>query len=336
MIKKLNNVKSIVSGNSPLISVIVPIYNTEEYLEKCVYSIINQKYKHIEIILVNDGSTDKSGEICDFFESIDTRVKVIHKQNGGLSSARNAGINISNGDYLGFVDSDDWIVSNMYKNLLKLAMENKADMVRCEFLENENEPNVKESTTQILKKNKFMPLILTDIVSSHMVICIFSRKLFDQLEFPIGYIAEDMMIFHLLAGRANKLVMTNKQLYYYYNERVDNISNSTELKFDNTMHRAIAFKNRYIYSIDRYPDVQDDILKRTVRFILASFCRVPKNLKKDSKDSNDMNILYNFINYYETAIISSKSISIIEKISIKLILLNRTFFIRLCRVFNMN
>ncbi|MDE6946071.1 MAG: glycosyltransferase, partial [Anaeroplasmataceae bacterium] len=101
-----------------IISVIVPIYNTEPYLNRCIDSIIKQTYRNLEIILVNDGSTDRSGEICDAYEKADNRVKVIHKRNGGLSSARNSGLEILNGKYIGFVDSDDYIAADMYETLL--------------------------------------------------------------------------------------------------------------------------------------------------------------------------------------------------------------------------
>ena len=109
-----------------LISVIVPVYNVEEYVEKCVLSIINQTYKNLEIILVDDGSTDNSGKICDEIAIKDNRIKVIHKKNGGLSDARNVGIDIAKGDYLGFVDSDDYIDPDMYSILLN-------NMNNCKF-----------------------------------------------------------------------------------------------------------------------------------------------------------------------------------------------------------
>ena len=98
--------------NEELISIIVPVYNVEEYLKECIDSIINQTYKRIEIILVDDGSTDKSGKICDDYAKIDKRIKVVHKENGGLSDARNVGISVSSGKYIAFVDSDDWVEKN--------------------------------------------------------------------------------------------------------------------------------------------------------------------------------------------------------------------------------
>ena len=114
-----------------LISIIVPVYNVENYLRKCVDSIINQSYKNLEIILVDDGSTDSSGKICDEYSLKDSRIKVIHKKNGGLSDARNAGMEIASGDFWGFVDSDDYIDSDMYSVLLENLLGAEADLSAC-------------------------------------------------------------------------------------------------------------------------------------------------------------------------------------------------------------
>ena len=111
------------------ISIIVPIYNVEKYLSKCVDSILNQQYYDLEVILVDDGSTDHSGEIAESYKEKDERVIVIHKNNGGLSSARNAGLDVVHGDYVGFVDSDDWIEPNMYADMMNAMCKYKCDVV---------------------------------------------------------------------------------------------------------------------------------------------------------------------------------------------------------------
>ena len=121
--------------NQPeLISIIVPVYKVEKYLDKCVESIVEQTYKNLEIILVDDGSPDNCSAMCDEWAQKDSRIKVIHKENGGLSSARNAGLDACTGDYIGFVDSDDWIEPDMYEYLLNISMKNNADVSRCEFV----------------------------------------------------------------------------------------------------------------------------------------------------------------------------------------------------------
>ncbi len=113
------------------ISVIIPVYKVEKYLDKCVESIVNQTYKNLEIILVDDGSPDNCPAMCDVWAEKDERIRVIHKENGGLADARNAGMDIATGDYIGFVDSDDWIEPNMYEMLLKNALKYDADISRC-------------------------------------------------------------------------------------------------------------------------------------------------------------------------------------------------------------
>lgn len=119
----------------PKISVIVPVYNVAPYLKKCVDSIINQTFTDIEIILVDDGSTDESGTICDQYAQKDSRVKVIHKPNGGLSDARNSGLEVCSGEYIGFVDSDDWISPDMYETLIHFAVKEDLDVAMCGVLD---------------------------------------------------------------------------------------------------------------------------------------------------------------------------------------------------------
>ena len=115
------------------VSIVVPIYNVEKYLEQCIDSIINQTLKDIEIILVDDGSPDNCPQICDDYAKKDSRIKVVHKKNGGLSSARNAGIEVATGDYIGFVDSDDYIELDMYEKMYSIAIENNVDFVMSDY-----------------------------------------------------------------------------------------------------------------------------------------------------------------------------------------------------------
>src|SRR5699024_8688641 len=121
------------------ISVIVPVYNAEKYLHRCIKSILDQTYKNLEIILVDDGSIDTSGKICDYYDHKDERIKVIHKENGGQSSARNTGLTIASGDYVSFVDSDDWIVEDIYEYCINLIKTTNCDVVdfKCMFTNGE-------------------------------------------------------------------------------------------------------------------------------------------------------------------------------------------------------
>ena len=136
-----------------LISIIVPIYKVEIYLRKCIDSIVNQTYKNIEILLIDDGSPDNCGIICDEYAKKDERIKVIHKENGGLSDARNYGIEASTGDYIIFIDSDDYVSESMCENLLICALENNADIVSCNFKEIYIDNNREKINKQSIKKS---------------------------------------------------------------------------------------------------------------------------------------------------------------------------------------
>lgn len=203
-----------------LISVVVPVYNVEDYIHKCVDSIINQTYRNLEIILVDDGSTDNSGRICDEYAEIDERIKVIHKENGGLSDARNAGIDISKGDYLGFVDSDDYIDADMYRILMNNMKNADADIstcVRIMYTGDDSIPLCEENTTVCLNsydaikdlftKNRFVYPMAWDKL--------YKREMFSNIRFPVGRLYEDAAVMYHIFEKADKIVATEKQMYYY-------------------------------------------------------------------------------------------------------------------------
>ena len=127
------------------ISVIVPVYRVEEFLDKCIKSIVNQTYHNLQIILVDDGSPDFCGEICENWAKVDDRIIVIHKENGGLSDARNAGLAIATGDYIAFVDSDDWIEPRMYEVMLSIIKKERADIVACGFIDTYSQKSITHS-----------------------------------------------------------------------------------------------------------------------------------------------------------------------------------------------
>lgn len=163
----------------PKISIIVPVYNVEKYLEKCVRSILAQTFTDFELILVDDGSPDSSGAMCDQFAEQDQRVKVIHKENGGLSDARNAGIEIATGEYLGFVDSDDYIADDMYELLYTNIVKEDADLSICGIYDvyEGKEPVEKQQQYIVLDKVAAMKMILeAKVVSVHAVNKLYKKK----------------------------------------------------------------------------------------------------------------------------------------------------------------
>ncbi|MBE6091229.1 MAG: glycosyltransferase [Clostridium beijerinckii] len=204
-----------------LISVIVPVYNVEKYLPQCIDSILNQTEKNLEIILVDDGSLDNSGKICDEFSKKDDRIVVIHKKNNGLSSARNAGLEIAKGNYIGFVDSDDWLDKSMYEILLKLLKENNSDISCCDFFKTANsdgsiphiDNEIINSYNNIESLNNFYNDLYTQTVVAWNKL--YKRELFKDISYPVGKIHEDEGTTYKLYYKANKITYTNMPLYYY-------------------------------------------------------------------------------------------------------------------------
>ena len=217
---------------SDLISVIVPIYNVEFYLRRCVDSILKQTYKNLEIILVDDGSEDSCGTICDAYARNDKRIIVIHKKNGGLSDARNAGLEIIKGKYVTFVDSDDWIEATYVERLYKLLIENNADLSSCCFYhidENNCLYNSPATDGKIFiwnRKTALMNMLLGNKLQVSAWGKLFRSLFFTEMgfRFPVGRLFEDIPVTYSILLKANKIIYGNFALYNYF-DRPQSISN---------------------------------------------------------------------------------------------------------------
>lgn len=206
------------------ISIIIPIYNVEKYIHRCVDSVLAQTYHNTEIILVDDGSLDRCGKICDEYAKIDKRIKVVHKENGGLSDARNAGIEVATGDYIGFVDSDDYISEDMYEKLYSALINNNADMSICSFkyvgeditakFDNDNSPikNGVLSGSSILFEKMNEQKFWYWVVAWNKL---YKRELFSDIRFPVGKINEDEFIIHHILLKCDNVACVSDMLYYY-------------------------------------------------------------------------------------------------------------------------
>lgn len=233
-----------------LISVIVPVYNVEKYLDKCINSLINQSYKKLEIILIDDGSTDNCGKICDEYALKDNRIKVIHKENEGLSAARNLGIAISKGDYIIFIDSDDWVDKEILLKLLKLIKKYNSDIAVCDYLlaydENEyiEKGEIYEKIFSNIDAFKDLYSRTGGVIKSISCCKLYKRELFKDIVFPVRKIHEDEFVTYKLLYKANIISYTNEKLYYY-RQRENSIMNS---KADERRLDAIqAFEERLIF-----------------------------------------------------------------------------------------
>ena len=210
-----------------MISVIIPVYNVERYLRRCLNSVINQTYKDLEIILIDDGSIDSSGKICDEYSNIDERIVVIHKKNHGLSSARNKGLDVAKGKYIGFVDSDDFIHPQMYELLYKAITEKKLDMVSCKTRDTDSENVKMEQYNDIEELQKMEIVSKKDIFDNFSnkyyeriwmtaMHKLYKRKIFDDIRFMEGKIYEDEFIFHHIIDKCTNVGIMQTVLYYYY------------------------------------------------------------------------------------------------------------------------
>lgn len=241
----------------PKVSIIVPIYNMEKYLEKCINSIINQTLKDIEIILVNDGSNDRSGNIADEFAKLDPRIKVIHKENEGQGIARNIGIDVSKGEYIGFVDSDDWIDINMYEELYSAAKNNFADISVCGrklydkygkiesqiSINNEVFENVYQNITDYCINNLFYPhtVVVYNKIYKRDIININNIR-FNSVD-KIG--SEDALFNYQILFHVNKIISTDKT---YYNQFAREGSTARQYKSGMMSRTAVLIEEMYKYA----------------------------------------------------------------------------------------
>ena len=204
-----------------MVSVIVPVYNVERYLRKCIESILNQTYQDLEVILVDDGSKDCSGNICDEYAAKDARIRVIHKENGGLSDARNCGIDVAKGEYLLFVDSDDFIHSQMLEVLYDAMQDIGADISVCNFLNVPEGQDLQQETITdpsrhiYREQEKLAQLYVNNLVTVVAWNKLYSRRLFQTLRYPKGRLHEDEFVIHRLLFEARSVVYVDVVLYYY-------------------------------------------------------------------------------------------------------------------------
>ena len=291
--------------NLPSISIIVPVYNVEPYLRRCVNSIINQTYKNLDIILVDDGSTDHSGEICDEYAAKDNRIKVIHRENGGLSAARNTGLSISKGEYVYFVDSDDYIEIETCEIALNCAIKHQADIVCFGYREIYPSGQVKTfvmGSSGIMKKPAIIGALvlgergLRDYVWNKM----FSKRLFENIRFPVGRTFEDIFVMHRLFDCAYTIYIIPNILYNY--NRRDGSITTGDVKLHDFM---LAKKERFEFLDYHYPEYLNKCL---VDFLHGTIIHIDKMVEGAERELLSHEI-QNIINRYKSRMdeISKKS-----------------------------
>lgn len=276
---------------NPKISIIVPVYKVEKYIHKCIDSILNQTFEDFELILVDDGSPDKCGEICDEYAKKDNRVVVIHKENGGLSSARNAGIDISTGEYIGFIDSDDYIEVDMYELLYSLCEEHSCDIASCSSIIYFQDRIVVNGghKLEIHNKKEAMKTMLNGKLYDEVVwVKLFKKSVIGKIRFPEGRIYEDTSFTYKVIHNSQKIATIGEAKYNYIKH--DGSIMNTATKSINT-DAIIAYKEMYDFIKDRYPE-----LLSLVTLKLSNSCLVILNNIIESNNFSE-----NKFKYYETA-----------------------------------
>ena len=272
------------------VSVIVPVYNVKAYLNRCVQSILNQTEQNIQIILVDDGSTDGSSSLCDDLAKADNRIRVIHKENGGLSSARNCGLQNANGDFVCFIDSDDVISPYFVEHLLFLVAKYACDISVGRYVcFNETEPDfdTKDIDIEIVEGKKAINQLFGDSYVNATIACnkLYKRSLFDDLKYPEGLINEDEALAYRLYYKANKVAFSSNIIYGYF-MRANSITKSrfSKKNFDFLQiawDRCIFFENN---NEERYYH----LFLKIYCWTLLDFAQKTKKVLCDSKKSKEL------------------------------------------------
>lgn len=270
----------------PLISIIIPVYNVESYVTRCVLSVEKQTYENIEIILVDDGSTDNSGRICDNLATNDVRIRVIHKNNGGLSDARNVGIENSTGEYIFFVDSDDWIEFNTIEYLYEILLKYNSDIAVCGYYD---ETNIEESSDdlnpQIYEYRSNLEAInglIFDGAKIGVVVWnkLYRKELFKKIRFIYGKLNEDIFFTPKVLYYTNRMVASTKKLYHYLVSRQDSIMNKPLTR--KNLDAIEAFKDNAVFFEENKMSVLADLYWfKYYGMMITMYCKFYKISKTD-------------------------------------------------------
>lgn len=307
------------------ISIIVPVYNVEAYLERCIESILSQTYTNFELLLIDDGSTDASGYLCDQLALRDKRIRVIHKENGGLSAARNTGIDHASSDLIGFIDSDDYIDEDMYETLYCQLRESNADLSMCghyDVFHQIPEKQVLEIKTWNLSSEEAIKMVMeAKVLSVTAVNKLYKKELFNHLKFEVGKIAEDAFIMIRLLDQCQKVVATNEKKYYYVHRENSITTQKFSLKFLNVIE---AYEQNANIIREHYPAIAD---VATMRLNWAYFYVLDRLLiDSDFKDKLLEDKLINYLKQNRVNILKDSRFTNARKISFLALLFSRKLY----------
>ena len=268
---------------NPLVSIIIPVYNVEQYLERCVASVRCQTYRNLEILLIDDGSTDRCGAMCDAYAQEDGRIRALHKKNGGQSDARNVGIEASTGDYVAFIDSDDFIEPDMIETLLRLIERYHADFSSCGVANCYRDTTTLQYQTMeegcVDGETAFGYILEGKRIAGSMCNKLLDRRLLQNLRFPLGHIYEDAMFIADLMPLVQTVAYTTQPKYYYYHRA----GSSTTSRFKSRdMDAILAYDKTRQVVRERYPSLSK---VADFRYIWAHFVVLDRMLAVDDYSS---------------------------------------------------
>lgn len=265
-----------------LVTVIVPVYNVENYLKQCVNSITSQTYINLEIILVDDGSTDSSGEICDEYEKMDERIKVIHKRNGGLSDARNAALDVCKGEYISFVDSDDYISVYFIEILIKEMKKGNCEIVALKrgtsYWDGEEMPLLAVSggdyDVQYYTAQEALEIMLYQMIATGAPFKVYHRSIFKDIRFPVGYLYEDVATTYKTFLKAEKVAIVTADLYAYCMRQ----NSIIRQKFSGEKLIALRIFDQLVHDIDLINyGLEKAAASRVYAMLYSVFLQVPED-----------------------------------------------------------
>lgn len=307
-----------------LISIILPIYNVDSYLKKCIESVLNQTYSNIEIILVDDGSTDNSPLICDEYKKKDSRVRTIHKKNGGLSDARNCGINLSTGKYLTFIDSDDYVSEDYVEYLYNLIKKNNTKISCCgHYIVKKNKMYRKTaSETKVFTKINALNAILYDEeIDLSSWGKMYEKSLFEDIKFPKGKFFEDTGTTYLLFDKCEG-ISVGKEIKYYYIIRNESI---TTKAFNKNKMDLITMTNKMVDFIElKYPELSAGCRRRIMWAYLSTYTKIVYTSK--NKYLAEKKLLKSYIKKNKKEILKDNKIKKKDKIALLIFNFGDFFF----------
>lgn len=287
-----------------LISIIVPVYKVEQYLDRCLNTIVNQTYKNLEIILVDDGSPDNCPQMCDEWAKKDNRIKVIHIENDGVANARNQGIAMASGELIGFVDSDDYIEPTMFEHLYDNLIKHNSDISVCGYQINE-EADVDENVKSISQLDALKLICSGDYKYGMLWNKLYRKALFNGVEIPRFVCCEDLTANYYLFKKARKIVESDKKLYHYYQNENSVVHDNFGIgAFDAVYSKEIMLKNEKNTELEEY----------AIRGLVRSCFVVLSGVIRNDKCTDKYDYLRNYILEHKMEIICSSNYSVKEKI----------------------